>query len=409
MSISNKVASQIASRCVEVYDGETILASTKIFKVMEDEFSITDESDRVEMRQAMDHVKGYTYDIAALAGKTTNSPATATAAAPTAVVEMAAEPAVHMEVVSTTPPAVPQKDLKIVSITNEDVHVPAKDKLFVAWGNYSRMEKVVVSDRFFPVYISGDSGNGKSKMIEQACAKKKREQIRVQINIETTEDDLIGGFRLVEGDTIFVKGPVIKAMEAGSILMIDEIDRGSNLLLCLQGVLEGTPFLIKKTGEVIIPQPGFNIIATGNSKGRGDDTGKFDSNILDEAFLERFRILLQQEYPSASIEKKILAAKMKAEDVYDPVLLDRLVLWIDGLRKSMAEGSIDTCISTRRSCGIVETFAIFGDIDEAIDLGTNRFDDETKAAFVEFWELTKTAPVEESNDSDASSTADPTW
>src|SRR6056300_245880 len=200
---------------------------------------------------------------------------------------------------------------KVQSTSSDEVYVPAKADTFVAWGNFTDLKKIVASQMFYPTYIAGLSGNGKTFMVEQVCAQAKREFVRVQITPETDEDDLIGGFRLLNGETVFAKGPVIKAMEAGAILLIDEIDRGSNKLMCLQGVLEGKPVLIKKTGEVVKPAPGFNVIATANTKGKGDEAGRFISaTIIDEAFLERFTITMEQPYPTAATEKKIIVNHM---------------------------------------------------------------------------------------------------
>jgi MoxR-like ATPase len=224
-------------------------------------------------------------------------------------------------------------------------------------------------------------------MIEQACANAKREYVRVQITPETDEDDLIGGFRLLNGETVFAKGPVIKAMEAGAILLIDEIDRGSNKLMALQGVLEGKPVLIKKTGEVVRPAPGFNVIATANTKGQGDEAGRFISaTIIDEAFLERFTVTLEQPYPSASVEKKIVKNHMGKFGASDDEFAEKLVNWGQAIRKTFEDGGVDDIISTRRLCHIVQTFSIFNDRKKAIELCVNRFDADTRAAFVDLYE-----------------------
>ena len=201
----------------------------------------------------------------------------------------------------------PKLSASVQSVTNDEVYVPPTDKYYVAWGNFKDLESIIKSGTFYPVFVTGLSGNGKTTMVEQACAKTKREYVRVQITPETDEDDLIGGFRLINGETVFAKGPVLKAMEQGAILLIDEIDRGSNKMMCLQGVLEGKPVLVKKTGEMIKPSPGFNVIATANTKGRGSDDGRFvAATIIDEAFLERFTITIEQPYPTAGVEKKII-------------------------------------------------------------------------------------------------------
>ena len=236
------------------------------------------------------------------------------------------------------------------------------------------------------MYIAGLSGNGKTMMVEQACALAKREYVRVQITPETDEDDLIGGFRLLNGETVFAKGPVIKAMEAGALLMIDEIDRGSNKLMCLQGVLEGKPVLIKKTGEVVTPAAGFNVIATANTKGQGDDAGRFiAATIIDEAFLERFTVTLDQPYPTASTEKKIIANHMAKFGVDDAEFGEKLVQWGQAIRKTFEDGGIDEVISTRRICHIVQTYSIFGSRMKSIELCVNRFDSDTRAAFLDLY------------------------
>ena len=224
-----------------------------------------------------------------------------------------AQPKVKRGVYSLTAQIVPfkQEESKpmatVSSVMNDEVFVPEKENTYVAWGNFKDVEKIIQSRIFYPTYITGLSGNGKTMMVEQACARANREYVRVQITPETDEDDLIGGFRLVNGETVFNKGPVIKAMERGAILLIDEIDRGSNKIMCLQGVLEGKPILIKKTGEVVSPSFGFNVIATANTKGKGSDDGRFiAATIIDEAFLERFTITLEQPYPTSATEKKII-------------------------------------------------------------------------------------------------------
>ena len=405
-SVKSKMMA-VAQDILDTY-GTTEVTTIKMNRILKDH-GFKNQSDMDAFRDSCTYVSGYTYDVQNVIDG--EDPAFTKSASPLALPKIVVPKKKTDPVVKRTPDlsekvsvdsvldassnSLVSQEVQVIkpkmvvhSFRNEDVYIPEKDPLFVAWGNYDRLEKVIASRRFFPVYISGDSGNGKSKMSEQACSKNRRTFIRVQINSETTEDDLIGGFRLIAGETVFVKGPVIKAMETGSVLVLDEIDRGSNLLLCLQGILEGTPFLIKKTGEVVVPVEGFNIIATGNTKGRGDESGRFDASILDDAFLERFRILLEQEYAPITIERKILKAKMVNENVYNEELLDRLCLWIDSLRKTYETGAINACISTRRSCGIIETMAIFDDIDEAIDLATNRFDEITKEALKEVWELT---------------------
>jgi len=275
----------------------------------------------------------------------------------------------------------------VASVSNDEVYVPAFDDTFVAWGNFTELLKIVRSRMFYPTFVSGLSGNGKTFMIEQACAKLKREYVRVQISPETDEDDLIGGFRLIKGETVFQKGPVLKAMEAGAILMIDEIDRGTNKIMCLQGVLEGKPVLVKKTGEVIEPKDGFNVIATANTKGKGSEDGRYSgATIIDDAFLERFTITLEQTFPAIKTEEKIVMKHMKKFETIDEEFAKLLVGWADAIRKTFYDEGIDEVISTRRLCHIVQTFSIFNKREKAIALCVNRFDEDTKAAFIDLYE-----------------------
>jgi hypothetical protein len=289
--------------------------------------------------------------------------------------------------VTATAPVTAIKNVGVRSVTNDEVFVPQFDETFVAWGHFNDIVKIIKTKMFYPTYISGLSGNGKTFMVEQACAKANREYVRVQISPETDEDDLIGGFRLIDGETVFQKGPVIKAMEAGAILMIDEIDRGTNKIMCLQGVLEGKPVLIKKTGEVIAPAEGFNVLATANTKGKGSDDGRYSAaTIIDEAFLERFTINIDQKFPGIAIEKKILMKHMKKFEVIDEEFSDLLVGWADAIRKTFYDEGIDEVVSTRRLCHIIQTFSIFGKRDKAIALCVNRFDDDTREAFIDLYE-----------------------
>jgi len=269
---------------------------------------------------------------------------------------------------------------------NEHVYIPESDPNFVRWGHFKDIEGIIKSQMFYPIFITGLSGNGKTMMVEQACAKLQKSYIRVQISPETDEDDLIGGFRLVNGQTVFSDGPVIRAMRSGALLLIDEIDRGSNRIMCLQGVLEGKPVLIKKTGEVVRPARGFNVIATANTKGKGSDDGRFiAATIIDEAFLERFTITVEQPYPSVAVEKKILLKHMEKYGKVDDEFAGKLTLWSDAIRKTFDDGGIDELISTRRLCHITQTYAIFEDRVKAIELCVNRFDDDTKTAFIDLY------------------------
>ena len=295
--------------------------------------------------------------------------------------------------------AAPSMVKGVESVSNDEVFVPDYDETFVPWGNFTEIVKVLKSGMFYPTFVSGLSGNGKTFQIEQACAKLNREYVRVQISPETDEDDLIGGFRLIKGETVFQKGPVIKAMEAGAVLMIDEIDRGTNKIMCLQGVLEGKPVLIKKTGEVIIPKDGFNIIATANTKGKGSEDGRYSgASVIDDAFLERFTITLEQTFPTMQTEEKIVMKHMQKFEAIDEEFAKLLVGWADAIRKTFYDEGIDEVISTRRLCHIVQTFSIFGKRDKAIALCVNRFDDDTKTAFIDLYEkvdATINAPSEE--------------
>ena len=265
--------------------------------------------------------------------------------------------------------------------------IPEKDDLFVPFGNFATVKQVVKSKMFYPVFVTGLSGNGKTLMVEQACAALRREVIRINFTVETDEDDLIGGFRLVNGETKFFKGPIITAMERGAVALLDEIDLANAAkVMCLQSILEGNGYFIKKTGEFIEPKAGFTIIATANTKGKGSDDGRFiGTNVLNEAFLERYPITCEQEYPSPAIETKILNKLAVDVGVDDPEFIKKLVDWGDIIRKTFADGGVDEIISTRRLVHIVKCFAIFGDRMDAITKCTNRFDEETKVAFIDLY------------------------
>ena len=264
--------------------------------------------------------------------------------------------------------------------------VPAKFEGFVSWGNFSLIEKVVKSGMFYPIFITGLSGNGKTLMVEQVCAKLKKELIRVNITIETDEDDLLGGFRLVNGETKFVPGPVIEAMERGCTLLLDECDLGSNKLLALQPVLEGKGVYLKKINKWVTPKEGFNVMATANTKGKGSDDGRFiGTNILNEAFLERFAVTMEQPYASVAVETKIVLGAMKKYGAEDTEFAKNLVTWADVIRKTFYDGGVDEVISTRRLDHIVKAFAIFGDKMQAIELCVARFDEDTKVSFLDLY------------------------
>tara|TARA_E500000178_G_scaffold342746_1_gene388424 strand:- start:9356 stop:10525 length:1170 start_codon:yes stop_codon:yes gene_type:complete len=297
------------------------------------------------------------------------------------VIELAPTQETQMQTAS-----IPATAAQMQSIVSDEKTFASVDETFVPWGSYHDIVKIVKSGMFYPTYVSGLSGNGKTFMVEQACAKLGKEFIRVQINPETDEDDLLGGFRLINGETVFAKGPVLKAMENGAILLLDEIDRATNKIMCLQGILEGKPVLVKKTGEVVEPAPGFNVIATANTKGKGSEDGRFTAaSIIDDAFLERFTITVDQKFPSLSIEKKIVKKHMEKFDSKDLSFADNLVTWADIIRKTFFDDGVDEVISTRRLCHIVQTFSIFGNKEKAIDLCISRFDDDTKAAFLDLY------------------------
>ena len=260
--------------------------------------------------------------------------------------------------------------------------IPQKDDSFVRFGNFGDIKKIIESRVFYPTFITGLSGNGKTFSVEQACAQLGRELIRVNITIETDEDDLIGGFRLVDGATVWHNGPVVEALQRGAILLLDEIDLASNKILCLQSILEGKGVFLKKIGKVVQPAAGFNVIATANTKGKGSDDGRFiGTNVLNEAFLERFPVTFEQEYPTAAIETKILN-KLCADENF----CKRLADWADIIRKTFYDGGIEEIISTRRLVHIIKAYNIFGDKAKAIQVCVNRFDDETKQAFLELYD-----------------------
>ena len=272
-------------------------------------------------------------------------------------------------------------------LMNDIVVIPPVVKEYVPFGHFTDLKLIVKSGLFFPVFITGLSGNGKTMMVEQVCAKLKRECYRVNITVETDEDDLIGSNTLVDGNIVFREGPVLKAMRKGAVLLIDEIDLASNKILCLQPVLEGKGLLNKKTGEYITPADGFTIIATANTKGKGSDDGRFiGTNILNEAFLERFSITMEQEYPTNAIEKKILNKEFGRLEIDAPEgYVVNLVNWADVIRKSFFEGAIDELISTRRLVHIAQAFSMFKEKMKAIELCVSRFDTETKATFLDLY------------------------
>ena len=265
--------------------------------------------------------------------------------------------------------------------------VPEKATGYVPFGHFADVRSIIKSRKFYPTYITGLSGNGKTMMIEQICAAEKREMVRVNITIETDEDDLIGGFRLVDGQTVWQDGPVITAMSRGAVLLLDEVDLGSNKLMCLQPILEGKAVFLKKVGKIVHPERGFNVIATANTKGKGSDDGRFiGTNVMNEAFLERFSITMEQEYPSSKTETKILNNVLQASGITASDFVEKLVKWADVIRQSFYEGALSEIISTRRLVHICEAYSIFNQNRmKAIELCLNRFDVDTKTAFIELY------------------------
>ena len=264
--------------------------------------------------------------------------------------------------------------------------VPDKDPNYVPFGNFTDLKKIIKSKVFYPTFITGLSGNGKTFGVEQACAQLGRDLIRVNITVETDEDDLIGGFRLVDGNTVWHNGPVLEALQRGAVLLLDELDLASNKILCLQSILEGNGVFIKKIGKQVYPEKGFTVVATANTKGKGSDDGRFvGTNVLNEAFLERFPLTFEQEYPTIKIEQKLLHNYCSELNCCDDEYIENLGTWAEIIRKTFKEGGVDEVISTRRLVHIIRAFAIFKDRLKAIKLCLNRFDDETKAAFLELY------------------------
>jgi len=273
----------------------------------------------------------------------------------------------------------------IVSSLTGDI-VPKKDPVFVPFGNYTDIKSIIKSNKFYPVFVTGLSGNGKTMSILQACADNRKECIRVNVTIETDEDDLLGGYRLRDGQTVWQNGPVIEAMERGALLLLDEIDLASNKIMCLQPILEGSGVFVKKINKFVKPKEGFNVIATANTKGQGSEDGKFiGTNILNEAFLERFPVTFEQKYPNAKTEEKILNNTLEAAGKKDTDYVSKLVTWADVIRKTYFDGGVDEIISTRRLVHIVQAYAIFKNKLKAIEMCTNRFDEDTKTSFVDLY------------------------
>jgi len=279
----------------------------------------------------------------------------------------------------------PKKKLAVLDSTVTNL-IPSVYDNYVPFGQFSDVKNIIKSKMFYPVFITGLSGNGKTMMVEQICAQLKREFFRVNITIETDEDDLLGGYRLVDGETVFFDGPVIQAMKQGGVLLLDEIDLASNKIMCLQPILEGKGILLKKINQYVQPAPGFQIVATANTKGKGSDDGRFiGTNILNEAFLERFPICIEQDYPAVAVEKKIINKELTSVGKPDDDFADKLTKWADIIRKTFLDGGIDEIIATRRLVHIVKAYAVFGDRMKAIQMCINRFDDETKSAFIDLY------------------------
>ena len=278
-----------------------------------------------------------------------------------------------------------QEAAYVVSSLTGDI-VPEKDPNFVSFGDYSSVKSIITSKKFYPIFITGLSGNGKTLGVTQACAEKKREMIRVNITIETDEDDLLGGYRLRDGQTVWQNGPVIEAMERGAVLLLDEIDLASNKIMCLQPILEGNGVFVKKINKFIKPKLGFTVVATANTKGKGSEDGQFiGTNVLNEAFLERFPITFEQSYPSVRIETKIISGMLETENVPDTKFAENLVNWADIIRKTYNEGGVDEIISTRRLVHIAKAYSIFNNKLKAVEVCTNRFDTDTKESFMDLY------------------------
>ena len=273
----------------------------------------------------------------------------------------------------------------VVSSLTGDI-IPEKDPNFVTFGDYTSVKSIIASKKFYPIFITGLSGNGKTLGVTQACAEKKREMIRVNITIETDEDDLLGGYRLRDGQTVWQNGPVIEAMERGAVLLLDEIDLASNKIMCLQPILEGNGVFVKKINKFVKPALGFTVVATANTKGKGSEDGQFiGTNVLNEAFLERFPITFEQKYPSVKIETKIISKMLETENAKDDEYASNLVNWADIIRKTYTEGGVDEIISTRRLVHIAKAYSIFRNKLKAVEVCTNRFDDDTKQSFIDLY------------------------
>lgn len=283
----------------------------------------------------------------------------------------------------------------VVDFTNTESLIPSRDRNFVPFGNFDDVESIIKAGIFYPTYISGPTGNGKSTMVEQICAKHNKPLIRVNLNMMSDEEQLIGSKTLEDGNVKIVEGPVLIAMRTGATLLLDEIDAGSaNTLLCLQPILEGKPYYFKLKNEIIVPAAGFNMIATANTKGKGSDDGRYiGTNVLNEAFLERFAVTFEQEYPPAKTEVKIIKNLMDFYNCANDQFAETLVKWADAIRRTFEDGGIDENITTRRMTHIVRAYSIFKNEKKAVELCCNRFDTNTKAAFIDLFDKVSGDPV----------------
>ena len=281
----------------------------------------------------------------------------------------------------------PKKDLTVKTASNTVVNlIPKKDPTYVTWGHFKDIKSILESKIFYPIFVTGLSGNGKTSMIREVCAKLKRDMVRVNITVETDEDDLLGGFRLVNGETVWQDGPLVVAMKTGAVALIDEVDLASHKIMCLQPIMEGQPIYLKKINEVVYPAEGFNIVATANTKGKGSADGRFmGTNILNEAFLDRFSATFYQEYPSTAHECKILKKQFASKEMKEDDFVEKLVKWADVIRKSFKEGAVDDIVTTRRLIDVVKSYSIFGDKMKAITMCLERFDDETRDSFADLY------------------------
>ena len=291
------------------------------------------------------------------------------------------------EIINDEPVISPTVDLKVKTTSNTVMNlIPKKDPQYVTWGHFKDIKSVLESKIFYPIFVTGLSGNGKTSMVREVCAKLKRDMVRVNITVETDEDDLLGGFRLVNGETVWQDGPLVVAMKTGAVALIDEVDLASHKIMCLQPIMEGQPIYLKKINEVVYPAEGFNIVATANTKGKGSADGRFmGTNILNEAFLDRFSATFYQEYPSTSYEEKILKKQFAKYEISEDDFVSKLVKWADVIRRSFKEGAVDDIITTRRLIDITKTFSIFNNKMKAITLCLERFDDETRDSFADLY------------------------